>query len=316
MIGIIGQRGFLPQETADQQMEGSGERYKYYRSYDAMLADKDEIEIIINAKAPNKEVISQLPNLKWMFSYFAGVDSYPLELLKERGIVLTNTSGLHKTNIAEQVLGSMILFSRNLLQAMTNKLQKVWAPYPIDELIGKKLLIIGTGNIGREIARKAKAFDMKVVGVRFRDDQAKPENFDEVYNIRDLMTVLPGKDYVCLVVPATKATIGMMGETQFKAMDPTAVFINVGRGDSVKEAELIQALTGQVIKGAILDVFNVEPLPSDSPLWEMPNVVLTPHIAGPTPYYDQRAFEMFFTNLEAFRTHKPLSNLIDFQRGY
>ena len=316
MIGVVGQKLFLPRETAVKQLEGSKEGYKYYESYEAMLADKADIEIIINAKAPDKAVLEQLPNLKWVFSYFAGVDSYPLQLFKERGILLTNTSGLHKTNIAEQVLGSMILFSRNLLQAMTDKLTKTWKPYPIDELIGKKLLIIGTGHIGTEIARKAKAFDMIVSGVRFRDDQKKPEYFDEVFNVRDLDQVLPGKDYVCLVVPATKETIGMMAKTEFKAMDPTAVFINVGRGDTMNQADLVQALTDHEIKGAILDVFEVEPLPADSPLWEMPNVVITPHIAGPTPYYDKRAFEMFQANLERFRQGEPLTNLVDFDRGY
>lgn len=316
MIAIVGHDQWLPKETAEGQLKGLAEEVRYFRSYEEMLADREKIEIIINARNPREEVLRQLPNLKWVFSYFAGVDSYPLELLKDRDILLTNTSGLHKTNIAEQVLGSMILFSRNLLQAMANKTQKLWQHYPIDELIGKNILIIGTGSIGAEIARKAKAFDMSVTGVRFRDGQEKPANFDEVFNVRELESVLPGKDYVCLVVPATKKTVAMMGEQQFSVMDPAAVFINVGRGDTVREGDLVRALQDKTIKGAILDVFEKEPLPLESPLWDLPNVILTPHIAGPTPYYAQRAFTMFRENLERFRRGEALTNLIDFDLGY
>ena len=316
MIGVVGYEKLLSKKTTDAQMSGGNEPYRFYDSYEALLQDKDDIEILISTGTPREEVLKELSGLKWIFSYSAGVNSFPLQMLKKRGIILTNTSGLHKTNIAEQVLGSMTMFSRNLIQAMSDKSIKAWNFYRVDELIGKKLLIIGTGHVGTEIARKAKAFDMEVHGVRFRDRAEKTEYFDEVCNVRDLLEVLPGKDYVCLIVPATKETGGLMGEKEFKAMDSSAVFINVGRGDTVAEAELVEALSSGQIRGAILDVFEVEPLPKESPLWEMPNVILTPHIAGPTPYYAERAFAMFIENLSRYRRGEELNNRIDYDRGY
>lgn len=316
MIAVVLASGWLKDETAREHLKGMAEELLYVKTYEEMLPHKDKIEVIFNTGRPDEAVIAQLPNLKWIFSYSAGVDVFPMALLREKGVALTNTSGVHKTNIAEQVLGGMIMFSRNLITAMANKTGKVWENIRLDELIGRELLIIGTGRIGREIARKAKAFDMKVHGVRFREGQPVPEHFDSVVSVDHLMEALPGKDYVCLVVPATEQTIGMMGKAQFEAMDQTAIFINVGRGNTVREAELIEALQSGAIGGAMLDVFEVEPLPQDSPLWEMPNVIITPHTAGPTPHYAQRSFDLFHANLKRFRQGQPLENLIDLDRTY
>lgn len=316
MITLVTAPGWLKQESAEKHLQGLKEPVRFVKSYEEMLAFKDDIDVIFSTGAVDPEVIAQLPNLKWIFSYSAGVDGYPMDLLKDKGVVLTNTSGLHKTNIAEQVLGGMIMFSRNLLQAMANKAEKKWENYRLDELIGRDLLIIGAGRIGAEIARKAKAFDMNVYGVRFRESDEVPKNFDAMASIGDLMEVLPGKDYVCLVVPSTESTQGMMGADQFRAMDETAVFINVGRGSTVRQDELIQALQAGEIKGAMLDVFEAEPLPSESPLWEMPNVIITPHNAGPTPHYARRAFDMFRNNLARFRQGEELANQIDLDLKY
>lgn len=316
MIAVITGKGWLSKETAEKHLQGIKDQVFYASSYQDMMEHKEEIDIIISTNRVDSDVIAKLPNLKWIFSYSAGVENYPFELLKEKGVRLTNTSGIHKTNIAEQVLGSMIMFSRNLLQAMTNKAESKWESYYIDELTGRELLIIGAGQIGKEIARKAKAFDMKVYGVRFSDSQEIPKNFDAMASIDDLMSVLPGKDYVCLVVPSTNQTLGMMGKDQFKAMDESAVFINVGRGNTVVEEELVKALQTEEIKGAMLDVFEKEPLPEESPLWKMPNVIITPHNAGPTPHYAKRAFEMFRNNLARFHQGEDLANQVDLDREY
>lgn len=316
MIAVITGKGWLSKETAEKHLQGIKDQVFYASSYQDMMEHKEEIDIIISTNRVDSDVIAKLPNLKWIFSYSAGVENYPFELLKEKGVRLTNTSGIHKTNIAEQVLGSMIMFSRNLLQAMTNKAESKWESYYIDELTGRELLIIGAGQIGKEIARKAKAFDMKVYGVRFSDSQEIPKNFDAMASIDDLMSVLPGKDYVCLVVPSTNQTLGMMGKDQFKAMDESAVFINVGRGNTVVEEELVKALQTEEIKGAMLDVFEKEPLPKESPLWKMPNVIITPHNAGPTPHYAKRAFEMFRNNLARFHQGEDLANQVDLDREY
>lgn len=316
MIAVVTAPGWITKESAEKHLQGLQESIHYFTNYEEMLVDKEDIEIIVSTGSVDAQVIEQLPNLKWIFSYSAGVDGYPMELLNEKGVLLTNTSGLHKTNIAEQVLGGMIMFSRNYVQAMANKQEKKWESYHLNELIGRDLLIIGAGNIGKEIARKAKAFDMNVYGVRFRKSDDIPKNFDGMASIEELMEVLPGKDFVCMIVPSTEKTMGMIGEKQFEAMDDSTVFINVGRGNTVQEDAMVKALQNKQIKGAVLDVFEVEPLPTESPLWDMENVIITPHNAGPTPHYAKRAFEMFRNNLARFHQGEELYNRIDFDRKY
>lgn len=316
MIAVVNFPKWLDRDESEKYLEGIEEEIRYFINYEELLPYREEVEIILNFGRVDTEVVKQLPKLKWISSLTAGVDTYPLETLKEKGILLTNTSGLHATNIAEHVLGSMVAFSRNFVQAMANQIQGLWKPYPVSELIDRNLLVIGTGQIGREIARKAKAFDMNVYGVRSRESDEKIEHFDEVYPVKDLLSILPGKDYVVLVVPATASTLHMMGKEQFEAMDETAVFISVGRGDTVIEEALIDALQNQEIRGASLDVFEQEPLDEASPLWKMSNVILTPHVSGSTPFYEKRAMGMFRDNLERFRNGEILKNLIDLDRKY
>lgn len=316
MIAVILYGNWLKREEAERGLAGIPDKIGYYTNYRELYPDKDKVEILINTGPPDESVIAQMPSLKWIFSYSAGVDAYPMELIKDKGIFLSNTSGVHKTNMAEQVLGGMIMFSRNLLQAMANKSNKIWQSYPLDELTGRDLLIIGTGRIGSEIARKAKAFDMNVYGVRLREGQTNPGPFDAIYPVSRLDEVLPGKHYVCLVVPQTEQTRGLMGEAQFARMDSRAVFINVGRGETVREEALIRALSKKTIRGAMLDVFEQEPLPQDSPLWDLPNLIITPHNAGPTPHYAERAFRLFCTSFELYRKGDDLPNLVDPDRRY
>lgn len=316
MIAVVNFPKWLDRAESETYLAGIDEEIRFFINHEELLPYREEVEIIMNFGRIDTETIRQLPNLKWISSLTAGVDTYPLETLKEKGILLTNTSGLHASNIAEHVLGSMVAFSRNFVQAMANQAKGVWQPYPVSELIGRDLLIIGTGRIGREIARKAKAFDMNVYGARSQESGEKLEHFDAVYPVKDLMEILPGKDYVVLVVPATASTLHMMGREQFQAMDQKAVFINVGRGDTVKEAELIEALQQGELRGASLDVFEEEPLKENSPFWKLPNVIVTPHVAGSTPFYEKRSMAMFRENLERFRNGEILENLIDLDRKY
>lgn len=316
MIAVVNFPRWLRRDKAWAIFRTLEEEIREYKNYGELLKDNEEVEIIVSAAKADEEVIRQLTRLRWIFAFTAGVDGYPLQTLKEKGIMLTSSSGVHASNIAEHVLGAMIAFSRNFIQAMANKEAALWQGYPVSELMGKSLLIIGTGKIGQEIARKAKAFDMEVYGARSRDLEETLQYFDALYNIRELADILPGKDYVCLVVPATAQTLHMMGKEQFAAMDQSAVFINVGRGDTVQQAELVEALQEGRIGGAVLDVYEEEPLPKDSPLWHMPNVILTPHIAGLTPFYEQRALGIFKENLERLRRGEELRNLVDLERKY
>lgn len=300
----------LPQKLSDVE-------WKIYPDIKSMADDKDEIEIIINEGRIDEEDLEKVDKVKWIFSYSAGVDFYPLEYMEKRGIILTNTSGVHAKNISEQVLGAMIMFSRNLITALKNQEKKIYdGDISVGELTGKNLLIIGTGAIGKEIARRARAFDMNVCGVRNHPDGNVPDNFDEIYKTDDLEEHLKGFDYVVSVVPSTDKTRGMFDKRKFELMDEDAVFINVGRGDLIVQDDLIEALLNKKIRGAYLDVFPKEPVPEESKLWEIDNLLMTPHNAGTTPNYFTRAMDIFKENLERYKDGRELINAINYGLKY
>lgn len=184
----------------------------------------------------------------------------------------------------------------------------------MDEISEKTLCIIGTGSIGSEIARKAKAFDMKVIGVdKF---PATSKNFDEVWGMDKMAEALGLADYTVLTIPLTEETYHLMGQKEFKSMKQSGILINMSRGDTVDETALIAALQEGRIAGAGLDVFHKEPLPQESPLWDMENVIITPHCAGDSPYLERRALNLFAENLLLYRQGKPMKNIINLERKY
>lgn len=320
MIAVICREHFLPKDEAELvfTQKLSQEAWKLYEHPEGVLQDKpDEVEIVFSAWPLRAEQVQGLKNLQWIFSYSAGVDRYPLEQIKAQGLQLTNTSGIHGPNISEQVVGAMIAFSRNFLEAQKNQRAKVFdTTIRVDELYGKRLLLVGVGGIGLELARKAKAFDMEVIGLR-RTAQGLPSpNFDAAFSLEALDRELGLADYVVTSLPSTQETRGLFNGEKFSHMQKHSIFINVGRGDLVVEEDLYQALKNGVIKGAYLDVFQEEPLPQESPLWDLDQVIITPHNAGTTPFYMERAMGLFLDNLSRFRQGQPLRNQIDLSLGY
>lgn len=320
MIAVTTNDKFLKRkeiEEAFPQILKEGEEWKIYPDFESMVADKDKIEILFNTSPLDKEKIKEFRNLRWIFSYSAGVEHYPQKELQEMGVILTNTSGVHSKSISEQVLGAMIMFSRNLLAAMKNREKKIFdRNFPLRELTGENLLIVGTGAIGREIARRAKAFDMKVTGIRNHAGGDLPENFDAVYSADSLEEHLSGFQYIVCVVPSTEKTRGLFDRRKFSLMDPDTVFMNVGRGDLIVEEDMIEALEKKKIRGAYLDVFPTEPLPQDSKFWDLDNLLITPHNAGPTPHYFERAIKIFSENLSHFRKGEKMINQVNYQEKY
>lgn len=317
MIAVTTNDVFLKVDEVEQalrELDGVGP-WKIYPNFEAMLPDKDDIEIILNTAWLDAR-IAEFKKLRWVFSYSAGVECYPQEQLAKMGVILTNTSGVHAKSIAEQVLGAMIMFSRNLIAAFKNQTEKVYdGRIPTGELSGQYLLIVGAGAIGREIARKAKAFDMNVTGIRNHAGD-RPEYFDNMYTMEPLDSLLPQAHYVVCVLPSTEATRHLFDATKLSLMHPDAVFMNVGRGDLVVEEDLVDVLRARSIRGAYLDVFEHEPVPQDSPLWELDNILMTPHNAGPTPHYFERAFAIFAENLRRLRRGEALLNRIDYALTY
>jgi D-2-hydroxyacid dehydrogenase (NADP+) len=260
-------------------------------------------------------VLEQCKNLRWLHSFSAGVETAPFDWLKARGVVFTNASGIHGLQMAEQILGMMIMFSRGLHVSLRNQLRARWsAEHRVDELYGKTLLIVGAGHIGQETARKAKAFDMRVIGIK-RQPAPLP-HFDEVRGPGALHESLAEADYVVCLVPLTPQTRHWFDAKAFDAMKATAVFLNFARGAVVDEQALIEALKSGRIGGAGLDVFETEPLPADSPLWRMDNVIITPHNAGLSPQYNARAVDQFLRNYQAFREGRPMESVVDLDQRY
>jgi phosphoglycerate dehydrogenase-like enzyme len=265
------------------------------------------------------------PELRWMQCPFAGVDVLrPRSLLQpDSGIAVTTASGVHITNISEYVFTSMLMFNRSWPEMVQFQKQHIWAhtgsQYPLREreLNGRTLGIIGLGSIGRRIAQVARAFGMKVIATRFsaRTEEHDPD-VDQVYPQEQLLDVLSRSDYVVIAVPLTDRTKNMIGERELRAMQPHAYLVNIARGAVIDEAALLRALREQWIGGAGLDVTAQEPLPADNPLYDAPNLILTPHIAGATEFYEERLADLFADNLRRYRAGQPLRNLYDPQRGY
>ncbi|MCG0275983.1 MAG: D-2-hydroxyacid dehydrogenase [Thermosediminibacteraceae bacterium] len=266
-----------------------------------------------------RRFIEAADKLKWIQSLSAGVERLPFDLVKEKGIIVTNTSGIHKVPISELVFGYMLMFARGLIRFYKQQQKKIWNKnVSTTELFEKTLGIVGTGNIGSEIARLGKAFGMKVIGLS-KSGKIKEhykEHYDELYDASSLNALLSKSDFVVCAVPLTPETRYLFGEEQFRAMKPTAYFINIARGAVVDERALIKALKEGWIAGAALDVFEEEPLPPESPLWEMSNVIITPHIAGGSDRYMERAMKVVNENLERYLKGERLINVVDLDRGY
>jgi phosphoglycerate dehydrogenase-like enzyme len=257
------------------------------------------------------------PRLKWIQLTSAGADRLLSSGFIEEGVTVTTVSGLHATPIGEYVLAIMLMFAKGAPTFMRAQREHRWARYMPQELLGKTVGIVGMGHIGGEVARLAKAFGCRVIATRRSVESAgATADCDELLPPGDLPRLLAESDFVVLAVPLTAETRGLIGETQLRQMKPSAVLINIARGPVVVEADLVRALQEGWIGGAGLDVFEREPLPEDSPLWDLENVIVSPHISGGTEIYNRRAVQIFADNLRRFLAGEPLQNVVDPVRGY
>lgn len=259
-----------------------------------------------------KEFFDAAQNLKWFQVINAGVDRLAEQGLLNRGFVVTNVSGLASVAIAEYVIGVMLMLCKGLHHAMRDQVEHRWGFRFTPELLGKTIGIAGMGAIGRETARRARAFGMRVVASRrtVSPGQTDPD-CDLLLPYSDLDTLLAESDYLVLCVPLTPETTHMIGEAELKKMKPTASIINIARGPVIDQPALIRALKDGTIAGAALDVTDPEPLPAESELWDLPNVIITPHISGAVEGYGTRATELFLRNLRHFVAGEPLEYVVD-----
>ncbi|MBI3941516.1 MAG: D-2-hydroxyacid dehydrogenase [Chloroflexi bacterium] len=265
------------------------------------------------------DLVLKAPRLRWFQQWSAGADwmmEHPE--IGERDLVVTSASGVHAVPISEHIIALLLAFARDLPSYVRAQTRHEWIMAETDsafELVGKTLLLIGVGSIGLRTARIADALDMHVIGVRHNPSEEVPE-VEEMYGPDDLPRLLPQADFVVSTVPLTEETRHMIGEQELSLMRPEAILINIGRGGTIDEHSLVKALRERRIAGAGLDVFETEPLPPDSPLWDLENVIITPHASGATPEYNDRAMRLFLDNLERFQAGKELRNVVSKKQGY
>ena len=249
---------------------------------------------------------------RWAIS--AGVEELVSPTLPAHGVVLTNAAGVYDPGLAESVLGFLLSFSTHLLEDARLRPGE-WPADEITLLRGTTALVVGAGSIGTEVGRLLRAAGLHVRGVA-RTPRRPDEIFEEIAGPDGMSSELARADHVVNVLPITDATRGLFDAAAFAAMRPHAVFVNIGRGATVDEAALIQALESGVIAGAALDVFAEEPLPAESPLWRMPNVLVSPHRAGDHERWAEDVVALFVDNLRRFVAGEPLHNVVDVRIGY
>ena len=285
---------------------------------DAQLPDAD----VVLGWAVRRENFSRASRLRWIQVTAAGVGPLLFPELVESPVVVTNGRGLHAQSMAEHALGVILMFARKLHLARDAQREGRWiqkelwhAPTPFAQLDGSTLGLVGLGNIGRALAQRARSLGMRVLAVR-PHPAAHPAPADEQWGLERFDELIERADWLVLAAPLTHDTRRMMGAEQLARMKPSAVLINLGRGGLVDESALIRALREQRVAGAALDVFEEEPLPADSPLWGMPQVIVTPHISGLDPHLWERGMDLFERNLRAFLDGRPLENVVDKRAGY
>ena len=251
------------------------------------------------------EIWEELENVRWIHTLAAGVEFLPFDRLRGSGIVVTNSRGVYADALGEFVIAAMLWFAKDLRRMNRNQSETRWDPFTVERLAGKTAGIIGYGSIGRAVGDRAAALGMKLLTAR--------RTGDDSWSLDELVAT---SDYVVLSSPLTSQTSGLLSRRLIELLKSSAVVINVGRGATVDEEALVEALRQRRIRGAALDVFEVEPLPAAHPLWGLDNVLISPHTADHTDDAHQRAMELFLWNLQRFRDGDGLLNIVEAERGY
>ena len=290
-------------------------------NYDRLSEEIPDTDILIGWAIKPEQLVTAR-KLKWIHSPAAAVHQLMFPALINSSVVLTNSGDVHGPVVAEHGIAVLLALAKRLPQAMRYQQKKHWAqetlwqehPRP-REIAGETVVVVGMGSIGREFASRAKSLSMKVLAVR-ENPQKGSGGADAVYGPTQFDEVLPQADYVLLCTPLTPATTGLLNAARLSRMKSESYVINVGRGQLLDERALIDALQNGRIAGAALDVFAEEPLPPDSPLWTLENLLITPHTAAVTDRLWDRHYQLISENLRRFLAGKPLLNLIDKGRGY
>ena len=259
----------------------------------------------IGAPFPRELLLDATPSIEWMQCDSAGVDH--LRPFSSR-VRVTSASGVHDEALADYVVCAMLMFNLHFPTFFRQQRDHVWEPKPLRPSNGQRLIVLGLGGIGSRVFAKAKALGLQVIGVR-----ARPQG--DAVGVDQLIEVLEDADFLAVTLPRTEKTLGLVSEKVLASMKLGSVLVNISRGGIVDERALVRMLRDGPLRGAVLDVFETEPLPAESELWDLANVVITPH-SGDIEGWQSKVVELFCANLERFRAGEPLKNVIDPERGY
>ena len=291
--------------------------YDCSRDSAALLDRIGDYEVIYGH--PDPAWLKQADRLRWLCSDFAGVEKYLDEAIwPSQGCLLSNSSGAYGPAIAEHIVMVLLMLLRRMPEYQSAMAERAWPCLtPIRSLTGSRVVVLGTGDVGRSAARRLKALGASVTGV-CRSGRAEEPAFDRVLPVGQLNELLPQADALVMALPATAETAGVLSRERIALLGPQALVVNVGRGSAIDQPALVEALTARRLAGAALDVMEPEPLPPDHPLWQCPNTILTPHVSGNMALglTCDLDVDMFCRDLGRYAAGEPLENLVDRGRGY
>jgi phosphoglycerate dehydrogenase-like enzyme len=305
----------LDEHVRQQVLRAGGSGIELFSSQVAkeQIAAARDAEVIYGSLTP--QLLAATTDLKWVHISSAGVDRVLFPEIVRHSAVMTNARGVAAVSIAEHAFALILAFTRGLPFALRNQQARHWASISLIEICGQTLGIVGLGRVGREVARRAAVFGLRVLAVDANPGDP-PEGVACLWSPDRLLDLFAEADILVNCSPLTRETERMIGREQFARMKPSTLFVNVSRGRVVDQDALVDALREGRIAGAALDVVDPEPLPPDSPLWELPNVILTAHCATTSQHFWRRQHELFGENLRRYVAGEPLLNVVDKAAGF
>lgn len=305
----------LPEKMVSRVKELLPEaEYEYISSKEISAEERGRAEIFITYGTDMAEShVEEFKNLKWIMVMSAGLEMMPLDKLD--GVLITNATGIHKIQMTEYTIGLILSYYKDFNQLYEDQKAGYWRENAFTtELYDKQVHILGTGSIGSHLAQILSAFGVNTVG--YNTNGRAVEGFDRSHPLDDLMNHIGEADILINILPSTEATTGLLTKDHFHKMKDDSVFVNIGRGDIVPDEVLFEVLEEKIIGHLILDVFNKEPLESESPFYKYDNITITPHASSKTSGYIERAFDIFEHNLKHMEDTGKMENVIDINKGY
>ena len=333
MVALVLRRVLFVVDVPHTVIDDFNRTFGNYYEFSSSKSKQEAIQLAADAEilvmiAPNRDVISSAKKCRWIHALTAGVERFlEVDSIRDNeSMLLTNSSGIHGIPMSEHLFAMLLVLARRMRPTILKQQESKWEqPFDVGspdifELHGSTMGIIGLGHIGMEIAKRAKSFGMEVIGTKTNpaslNDQSFAQYVDEVYPPSGLDTVLKRSDVVVNILPLTASTRKLFGKEHFSKFKQGSIFVNIGRGETVVESDLVEALDSKRLRFAALDVFDKEPLPPESPLWKMESVLVSPHYAGWSPNYFERAYRILEENLRRYSSGEKLVNLVDRSRGY